>query len=218
MAGDTVNSVSAFLEASVRPFFIIWIVLWLSACSSVSQKELPASTPTLSSSVPTPLPPPMQTYESEEIGLAFDYPVEWYVHDAGKALQITPNAEPTWSSFFDPDQPHGGPAFDLLHNLNRQMGATTLAEIEMLLEGYGAEVEVLETAVPLADSPNIVMGVYRFTADEAMVLLLGAAVNPLSDSPQPVVALSGVVQADELAAMRVIFETILRSLRATETT
>jgi hypothetical protein len=43
-------------------------------------------------------------------------------------------------------------------------------------------------------------------------LLLGAAANPLPDSPQPVVALSGVVRAEELAEMRIVFETILRTL------
>jgi len=36
--------------------------------------------------------------------------------------------------------------------------------------------EVMETVVPLVDSPNVVIGVYRFTHDEEdRVLLLGAA-------------------------------------------
>jgi len=61
------------------------------------------------------------------------------------------------------------------------------------------------------------MGVYRFTGDETMVLLLGAAVNPLTDSLQSVVSLSGVVPLAELVQMRLIFETILRSLRPAET-
>jgi len=188
--------------------FVLLLTAVATACAPAAHPENSAATDS---------PPPMQLYESRETGLAFNYPVGWYVHEAGKSLQITPNAQPTWSSFFDPDQPHGGPTFDLLHNLNRQMGATPLAEVAFLLDGYGDGVEALETAVPLADSPNVVMGVYRFTEDEAMVLLLGAAVNPLTDSPQPVVALSGVVKLDELAEMRIIFETILRSLRAAET-
>jgi hypothetical protein len=159
------------------------------------------------------LPPQMQAYAGGELGLAFDYPFDWFVHEAGKLLQITPNAQPTWSSFFDPAQPHGGPTFDLLHNLNRLRGATPLAEIAILLEGYGDEVEVLQTAVPLPHHPHIVVGLYRLAADEEMVLLVGAAANPLPGSPQPVVSLSGVVRADELGKMRIIFETILRSLR-----
>lgn len=159
------------------------------------------------------LPPQMQLYAGGEMGLAFEYPLGWYVHEAGKTLQITPNAQPTWSSFFDPDQPHGGPAFDLLHNLNRLMGPTPLAEIEILLDGFGDGVMVLDPAKPLPHQPHIAVGLYRLADDEEMVLLLGAAANPLPDSSQPVVALSGVVQLDELAEMRLIFETILRTLR-----
>ena len=188
--------------------FVLLLTAVFTACAPATRPENNAAADSS---------PQLQVYESKEAGVTFDYPVDWYVHEAGKSLQITPNAQPTWSSFFDPDQPHGGPAFDLLHNLNRQMGATPLAEVAFLLDGYGDGVEALETAVPLADSPNVVLGVYRFTEDEAMVLLLGAAVNPLTDSPQPVVALSGVVKLDELAEMRIIFETILRSLRAAET-
>lgn len=159
------------------------------------------------------LPPQTQLYAGGEMGLAFEYPQGWYVHEAGKILEITPSAQPTWSSFFDPDEPHGGPSFALLHNLNRPMGATPLAEIALLLEGYGAEVEVLETAVPLPHHPHIAVGLYRLANDAEMVLLLGAAENPLPDSPQPTVALSGVVKADKLAEMRIVFETILRTLR-----
>lgn len=159
------------------------------------------------------LPAPMQTYAGGELGLAFAYPQGWYVHEAGKSLQITPNAQPTWSSFFDPNEPHGGPAFDLLHNLNRQMGATPLAEIAVLLDGFGEGITALDPAKPLPHHPHIVVGLYRLADDAEMVLLLGAAANPLPDSPQPVVALSGVVRAEELAEMRIVFETILRTLR-----
>lgn len=159
------------------------------------------------------LPPPMQAYAGGELGLAFDYPLGWFVHEAGKSLQITPNAQPTWSSFFDPDQPHGGPTFDLLHNLNRQMGATPLAEIAILLEGFGDGIIALDPAKPLPHQPHIAVGLYRLADDEEMVLLLGAAANPLPDSLQPVVALSGVVRAEELGEMRIVFETILRTLR-----
>ena len=160
------------------------------------------------------LPATTQSYDGEAMGIAFDYPAGWLVHEAGKALQITPNAQPTWSSFFDPDQPHSGPTFDLLHNLNRQMGETPLAEVETLLSGYGSEVAAIEPTASLAHRPDIVVGVYRFTAaEDGMVLLVGAAPNPIPDSPQPVVALTAVVKQDELEAMRPIFEGILRSLR-----
>lgn len=162
------------------------------------------------------LPPQMQVYAGGEMGLAFEYPLGWFVHEAGKSLQITPNAQPTWSSFFDPNQPHGGPAFDLLHNLNRQMGATPLAAIDILLEGYGDGIMALDPAKPLPHHPHIAVGLYRLANDEEMILLLGAAVNPLNDTPQPVVALSGVVRADELGKMRVIFETILHTLRVAD--
>lgn len=159
------------------------------------------------------LPPPMQAYAGGELRLAFDYPLGWYVHETGKSLQITPNAQPTWSSFFDPNEPHGGPTFDLLHNLNRQMGATPLAEIAILLGGFGDEITALDPAKPLPHHPHIAVGLYQVADDAEMVLLLGAAANPLPDSPQPVVALSGVVRAEELAEMRIVFETILRTLR-----
>lgn len=39
----------------------------------------------------------------------------------------------------------------------------------------------MERAVPLVDSPNVVIGVYRFTHDvEDRVLLLGAAGSPFN--------------------------------------
>ena len=201
----------------MKPLAIIWIVFWLTACASAYEDKPPVSTATPGNSDSANLLPQMQVYAGGDVGLAFEYPVDWYVHEAGKSLQITPNAQPTWSSFFDPDQPHGGPAFDLLHNLNRMMGPTPLAEVTFLLDGYGDAVEVLETAVPLRDSPNVVVGVYSFTRDEEdMVLLLGAAGNPLTGSPQPVVALSGVVRREELDQMRPIFETILRTLHTAD--
>lgn len=79
----------------MKAFFLWLILLFLVSCAPVGPTETP--------------PPPMQPYAGGELGLAFDYPVGWYVHEAGKSLQITPNAQPTWSSFFDLDQPHGGP-------------------------------------------------------------------------------------------------------------
>jgi hypothetical protein len=151
-----------------------------------------------------------------DTGLSFVFPADWFVHEAGKMLQITPNAQPLWSSIFDPNEPHGGPTFDMLHNLNRLMGPTSLAEVENLLQGYEADIEAIEPAAPLADRPDVVMGVYRFTVeDDTMILLVGAAANPAADSPQPVIALSGLVKPDELAEMQPIFEAILRSLRLT---
>jgi hypothetical protein len=193
------------VEEPMKVFALWLILLFLAACTPAR----PTGAPPISSS----LPPQMQTYAGGELGLAFDYPRGWYVHEAGKSLQITPNAQPTWSSFFDPDEPHGGPTFDLLHNLNRQMGATPLAEIAILLDGFGDEITVLDPAKPLPHHPHIAVGLYRLADDAEMVLLLGAAVNPLPDNPQPVVALSGVVRAEELAEMRIVFETILRTLR-----
>lgn len=154
-----------------------------------------------------------QSYAAPDLNLSFTYPADWFVHDAGKAIQITPNAQPTWSSFFDPDEPHGGPTFDLLHNLNRLMGPTPLAEVETLLQGYEADIEPIAAAAPLADRPDVVVGVYRFTVeDDTMALLVGAAANPAADSPQSAIAMTGLVKLDELAAMQPIFEAILRSL------
>jgi hypothetical protein len=155
-----------------------------------------------------------QLYTVADIGLALDYPADWFVHEAGKMLQITPNAQPLWSSVFDPDQPHGGPTFDLMYNLNRQMAATPLAEVENLLGSYEADIEAIEPAAALADRPDVVVGVYRLTVDEdVMVLLVGAAVNPIPDSPQPVVAMTALVKLDELTGMQPIFEAVLRSIR-----
>ncbi|MCB9418957.1 MAG: hypothetical protein H6667_04095 [Ardenticatenaceae bacterium] len=163
---------------------------------------------------PTPLDDEWQTYTIADFNLTFTYPAVWFVHEAGKALQITPNAQPTWSSYFNPDEPHGGPTFDLLYNLNRQMGPTPLAEVENLLQGYDAGIEPIALAAPLADRSDVVMGIYRFVVDEdEMVLLVGTAVNPILSSPQMVIAMTGLVKPDELAAMQPIFEKILRSLR-----
>lgn len=170
--------------------------------------------------VSTDLPPQTSStdkwlsYTVADTGLGFDYPADWFVHEAGKALQITPNAQPIWSSIFDPDQPHGGPAFDLMHNLNRQMGPTPLAEVENLLQAYEADIEAIEPAAKLADRPDVVMGVYRFTVDDdTMTLLVGTAVNPIPNSPQPVIAMTALVKLDELSEMQPIFEAILRSIR-----
>jgi hypothetical protein len=139
-----------------------------------------------------------------------------YVHNTDKALQISPNAEPTWSSFFDPDQPHGGPSFDLAHNLNRQMAAAPLAEIDYQLEGYADMVEPLYPAATLRNRPGVAVGAYRFVNDDGMVLLIGAAVNPVSGSSQPVVGLTAVVKQTELIEMQAIFAGILRSLRPSD--
>ena len=156
-------------------------------------------------------------YTISDINLSFAYPPGWYVHEALKALQITPNSQPVWSSFADPDQPNDGPNFDLLYNLNRQMADTPLAEVENILRGYDQEIEAVEPAAPLASRPDVVLGTYRFAAfDDGYVLLVGAADNPLQNSPQPVIALVALVQQDELAAMKPIFEAILLSISLAE--
>jgi hypothetical protein len=155
-----------------------------------------------------------QSHTVADLNLALVYPADWFVHDAGKALQITPNAQPTWSSFFDPDEPHGGPTFDLLHNLNRQMAATPLEEIENIVNGYDEEIETIEPAALLDIRPDVALGVYRFAEfEDEMVLLVGAAVNPISDSPQSTIAMTTVVKQEDLAEFQPIFEAVLRSLR-----
>jgi flagellar basal body rod protein FlgC len=154
-----------------------------------------------------------QSVTIPEIGLAVTYPADWFMHSAGKAVEITPNAQPTWSSVFDPDQPNGGPAFLLMHNLNRQMAATPLAEVEAIVAGYEANIEVIEPAAPIPERPDVVSGVYRLVNDEKTVLLAGAAVNPLPDSPQPVVAMTAVGKTEDLPKVQPIFERILQSLR-----
>ena len=163
---------------------------------------------------PTPLAEGWELYTVPDLNLSLAYPTGWYVHDAGKALQITPNSQPIWSSYADPAQPNDGPYFDLLHNLNRSMAATPLAEIDNIIAGYETEIEAVEPAAPLATRPDVAVGVYRFVEfEDEMVLLLGAAVNPVPDSPQPTIALTAVVRQDELAEMQPIFEAVLRSLR-----
>ncbi|MCP4429074.1 MAG: hypothetical protein GY803_31700 [Chloroflexi bacterium] len=183
---------------------------------------VPATAHPASIDITPPLPTPTldewRSYTIPYFNLTFDYPADWFVHEAGKALQITPNAQPTWSSFFDPDQPHGGSTFDLMYNLNRQMGATPLDEVENLLHSYETEMAAIEPAAPLPDRPDIVVGVYRFTDDEEMVLLLGAVVNPIEEAAQPVIAMSSAVKLDKLVEMQTIFEAILDSLRFIEPT
>ena len=178
--------------------------------------------PNVAADLPTPTPSAAdwETYTVPDLNLAFTYPADWFVHAAGKMLQITPNAQPLWSSIFDPNEPHGGPTFDMLHNLNRQMGPTLLDEVEALLQGYeDADIEPMTPTTPLADRPDVVVGAYQFTVKgDTMALLVGAAANPVEDSPQPVIAMTGLVKLDELAEMQPIFEAILGSLRLTEGT
>ncbi len=155
-----------------------------------------------------------QTYTVPGLNLSFDYPAAWFVHGTDKTLQITPNAQPAWSSFFDPDQPHGGPVFDLMHNLSRLMEPTPLAAAENLLDSYEAELEAIEPFAALPARPDVVTGVYRFTIDEDdMALLVGAITNPNAESPQRTIAMTSVVPQDELATLKPIFETVLGSLR-----
>ncbi len=183
------------------------LVLFLTACVGLQtvSEEAP----------PTPSGGRWETYTVADVNLTFTYPRSWFVHEAGKALQITPNAQPTWSSFFDPDGPHGGPAFDLMHNLNRQMADTPLVEVENLPQGYAAnaDIEAITAAAALADRPDVIVGAYRLMVeDDTRILLVGAVDNPVADSPQPVIAMTGLVNPDDLTAMQPIFEAILRSL------
>jgi hypothetical protein len=153
-------------------------------------------------------------YTIPDVGLTTAYPDGWFVHDAGKALQITPNAQPAWSSFFDPDQPHGGPAFDLLYNLNRQMASTPTAEIENILSGYDTELEAIRPPTSLPENPGAVVGVYRFAnEEEKMVLLVGAVTNPAAGEPQSVIAMSSVLKIGDLPLYQPIFEAVLGSFR-----
>ncbi len=210
--------------------FVFWlflaILIFMAACTNSIQPQkeevetaVSIPTPTMTQTatanlLPTPPDDGWEAYTVPDFNLSLAYPVGWFVHEAGKALQITPNAQPTWSSYFDPNEPHGGPTFDLLYNLNRLMGPTPLAEVENLLQGYEADIDVMEAAAPLADRPDVVVGVYRFTVeDDTMALLVGAVGNPAADSPQSVIAMTGLVKTDELAEMQPIFERILRSLR-----
>jgi hypothetical protein len=180
---------------------LLIVALWLAACAAPGEEPGGGDLP------------PMTSYTDTAVGLTFDYPADWYVHTADKMIQITPNAQPIWSSFFDPNEPHGGPYFDLLHNLNRQMGATPLAEAELLLAPFNEMTAPLQATAALPGRSDVVVGVYRFAADE-QALLVGAAVNPVADSPQATVSLSGVVDLEDLAEMQPVFEAILRSLRA----
>ncbi|MFN2125716.1 MAG: hypothetical protein ACK2UP_19655 [Candidatus Promineifilaceae bacterium] len=150
-----------------------------------------------------------------ETGLTITYPDGWFVHDASKAMQITPNAQPTWSSFFDPDELHGGPTFDLLYNLNRQVGSTPAAEIENIIGYYGSELEPLRPPESPANHPEAIVGVYRFTNDEEqMALLVGAVPNPAADAPQSVIAMSSVVEIRDRPQFQPLFEAVLGSIQA----
>jgi hypothetical protein len=154
-------------------------------------------------------------YIIPKIGLTIAYPDGWFVHDAGKALQITPNAQPVWSSFFDPDEPHGNPAFDLLYNLNRQMGSTPLDEVENILGSYGTDLDIMRPPAPPPEQPNAIVGIYRFTnEEEQMALLVGAVSNPAADNPQSVIAMSSVLKIRNIPEYQPIFEAVLGSLQA----
>lgn len=181
------------------------------AATAVAETAVPPT------AAPSPtIPVEWQTYPIPDFALSVAYPPTWYVHTAGKMLQITPNAQPTWSSYFDPNEPHGGPTFDLLYNLNREMGPTPLAEVENIALSWAAdaEIEAMTPPAPLADRPDIVVGVYYYTVgNDTMALLLGALENPAAPAGQPVMAMTAVVDLASLETMQTTFTTILRSLQ-----
>jgi hypothetical protein len=72
---------------------------------------------------------------------------------------------------------------------------------------------VIKPAAPDPERPDVVSGVYRLANDEEAVLLVGVVVNPLPDSPQPVVAMTAVVKAGDLPQIQPIFQRVLKSLR-----
>ena len=202
---------------------VSFITLMIIAGCSPGNEIKPGEIPPLPITPFTDLPPSSHIYDEwprhtiSDINLSFAYPPGWYVHEALKALQITPNSQPLWSSFANPSQPNDGPYFDLLYNLNRQMAETPLAEVENILRGYDQEIEAVEPAAPLVSRPDVVIGAYRYVAfDDGFVLLVGSAGNPLQNSPQPVIALVALVKQDELATMKPIFEGILLSISLAE--
>ena len=202
---------------------VLTLMLLLAACAGVEQTEPEEYIPNVAPDSTADQASPAQADDGwrdgwqsvtlPETGLAVAHPADWFMHTAGKMVEITPNAQPTWSSFFDPDQPHGGPAFLVMHNLNRLMAATPLAEVEAIVAGYEPAIEVIEPAAPGAERADVVSGVYRLANDEEMVLLVGAVVNPLQESPQPVVAMTAVVKTEDLPEVQPIFKRVLQSLR-----
>ncbi len=148
-----------------------------------------------------------------DMNISFAYPPGWNIYESMKALQITPNSRPIWSSIADPDQPDDGPYLDLLYNLNRQMADTPSAEVENIIQGYDEKLEAIEPAAPLASRPDAAIGTYRFANfDDGSILLVGAVAHPLPDSPQPVIGLVSWVKEAELATIKPIFEAVLGSI------
>jgi hypothetical protein len=155
-----------------------------------------------------------QDYTLPDAGLTLSYPRDLYVHQAPKSVQISSSRQPTWSSFADPQPDERGLLFDLLYNLNRQMGAAPQQEIENIKGSFEEELEVINSPAPWPAASNVLIGAYRFINEkEGMALLIGAAPNPNPNSPQPTIGLISVVKEEKMAAVYPIFAGILSSVR-----
>lgn len=185
---------------NMRTRSALFLLLLLAACGRTA--------------VPPVAPPDTSAWPRHAIpvlGLAFAYPPGWHVFDGGKSLQITPHSQPTWSSYAPPDLPNDGPTFDLLYNLNRQMGATASEEIAALLRGYAGQLEVVAPAGSPPGRTDLVGGVYRFPGDGSL-LLLGA----VETGDGRVVSLLGAGAGKDTAELRRFFDGVLHSITTGE--
>ena len=184
----------------MRSPLVLLLLALLTACRTVTA----VSSPTPAAPLDTAAWP---RHTIPALALSVAYPPGWNVFDAAKSLQITPNSQPAWSSFADPAQPNYGPTFDLLYNLNRQMGATPPEELQTLLRGYEGPLEVIDPPASPPGRPDLILGTYRFPADGS-ILLLGA----VQGGNGRVVSLVGAVAGAQQDEVQRLFEGVLRSV------
>lgn len=196
----------------IQTFLIM--MLMLTACTLPDQGE-PLSDKSLSTSDPElQFEGNWQHYQSPELPFAIDYPEGWHVHsNMSKSLEISPNEQPSGSSISEAD--FTWPLIHIMHNLNRQMGATPMEEVEFLLSGYEGEIEAINQAAPLPKRPDTVMGIYRLEIEEDVsAIFLGAVENKGNDAVQSVISMSALVNMEEVDEFRPIFEHMLRSMQS----
>lgn len=155
-----------------------------------------------------------QRWDAPDLNFSIAYPPGWRVHNADKALEISRNTQPSWSSLAEPGW--SGPLIHVLHNLNRGQAATPLQEVIQQRDGWLQErpdLTTLQEPTPLGGAPEAVVAVYALDTD---VVLLGAVALAGYDGAPGSVGLSAVVERDGLEGLRPIFDGILCSVRGRE--
>jgi hypothetical protein len=138
-------------------------------------------------------------------------PTDWNVFDSSKSLEITPNQQPVWSSFAEPNQPANAPRIFIYHNLNIQLDETPQAVVERHIAQMETDLVMQQADPPTAHPvvPGLVTAVYT-TEDTAV--FFGAIPYPRGTGQLDPIGATATVPLEQLDSFRSTFERILRSL------